>query len=165
MKKTAVLILVLAALLLSGCGSGAEQTMETIADEWEIPVMAAPRQTSLELPGEALACAMESDSGRMYYGDCYEVMVTTRPAGDLNATLEDITGFSREDLTVMQTQSGTPERWEFAWVSAGENGERLGRGVILDDGDYHYCLSVLQDADVQDCQVVWSEVFRSFELA
>ena len=48
--------------------------------------------------------------------------------------------------------------------TAGEQGERLGRGVILDDGDYHYCLTVLQDADVTDCQIVWSEVFRTFDL-
>lgn len=149
-------------LLLWGCG--AVETMETVSDVWEIPVAAKPRETSLDLPGEALVCAMESDTGRIYFGDNYEVSLQTLTAGDLNATLEDITGFSREDITVMQTGSGDVKRWEFVWAAAGENGERLGRGVILDDGDYHYCLSVLQDADVTDCQIIWSEVFRSFDL-
>lgn len=160
MKK--VMICLLAALLLTGCA--AKETMETIADEWEIPVAAKPRETTLNLPGEALACAMESNAGRMYFGDSYEVSVQTLSSGDLNATLEEITGFSRDDLTVMKTQSGDVERWEFVWATAGEKGERLGRGVILDDGEYHYCLSVLQDADVTDCQIIWSEVLRTFEL-
>lgn len=152
----------MAALLLTGCG--AVPTMETIADEWEIPVAARPREISLELPGEALSCAMESDTGRMYFGDSYEISVQTMAAGDLNATVEEITGFSRDGLTVMQTRNDDIKRWEFVWASAGEQGERLGRGVILDDGDYHYCLSVLQDADVTDCQIIWSEVFRTFDL-
>lgn len=160
MKK--MWLVLLAALLLSGCG--AQETMETIADEWVIPVAAKPRETALNLPGEALACAMDSDTGRMYFGDSYEVSIQTMSSGDLNATLEDITGFSREDLTVMKTQSGDADRWEFVWAAAGEKGERLGRGVILDDGEYHYCLSVLQDADVTDCQIIWSEVLRTFEL-
>lgn len=160
MKK--LLFVLLASVLLCGCG--AQETMETIADEWEIPILAKPREISLDLPGEALACAMESDTGRLYFGDSYEIVVQTRSSGDLDATLEELTGFSREDLTVMQTQSGDVKRMEFVWAAAGEKGERLGRGVILDDGEYHYCLSVLQDAGVKDCQVIWSDVFRSFEL-
>lgn len=160
MKK--LLVLFLAALLLAGCGT--VETMETIADEWEIPVAAKPKEIQLNLPGEALACAMESNTGRMYFGDSYEISVQTLSSGDLNATLEDITGFSREDLTVMETKEGELKRYEFVWASAGEAGERLGRGIILDDGDYHYCLSVLQDADVTDCQIIWSEVFRTFDL-
>lgn len=158
-----LLVCLLAGLLLCGCG--AAETMETVADEWIIPVAAKPREISLELPGEALACAMESDSGRLYYGDSYEVSVQTLSSGDLDATLGEITGFPREELTVMQTRTGDVKRWEFAWAAAGEKGERIGRGVIMDDGEYHYCLTVLQDADVDDCQIVWSEVFRSFDLA
>lgn len=160
MKK--VWIVLLASLLLSGCG--ATETLETIADEWEIPVAARPREIALQLPGEALACAMESDTGRMYFGDTYEVNVQTLSSGDLNATLEEITGFSRQDITVMETGTDALKRWEFVWACAGEKGDRIGRGVILDDGEYHYCLSVLQDADVKDCQIIWSEVFRTFDL-
>lgn len=160
MKMMVVVLLVCTML----CGCAAVETMETVADEWVIPVAAKPRETTLELPGEALACAMESDTGRMYFGDSYEISLQTRPAGDLNATLEEITGFSRDDLTVMQTEAGGITRSEFVWASAGESGDRVGRGVILDDGEYHYCLSVLQDAEVTDCQIVWGEVFHSFRL-
>ena len=149
-------------LLLAGCAEA--ELGETVADVWQEAVtVAAPRETRLELPGEAVACAMESDTGRLYFGDGYEVMVQTLSSGDLDATIRSLTGFDREDITVIQSQND-PKRWEFAWASAGEGGERLGRGVVLDDGNYHYCLTVLQDADDDDCQIIWSQVFNSFEL-
>lgn len=157
-----ILLVLLMSLLLAGCAEA--ELEETVADVWkEAVTVAAPRETRLELPGEAVACAMESDTGRLYFGDGYEVMVQTLSSGDLDATIRALTGFDREDITVLQSQSD-PKRWEFAWASAGEGGERLGRGVVLDDGNYHYCLTVLQDADDDDCQIIWSQVFNSFEL-
>ena len=37
--------------------------------------------------------------------------------------------------------------------------------IILDDGNYHYCLSVERPADPEKAsQVVWSQVFSSFGL-
>ena len=160
MKK--LLFVLLAVFFLAGCAQ--EEAAETVADVWEEPVLAQPKQIHLELPGETVACAMESDSGRIYLGDGYEVMVQTLPGGDLDATIRSLTGFDREDITVLQTSSQEPERWEFAWAAAGERGERVGRGVVLDDGSYHYCLSVLQDAEDDDCQIIWSEVFSTFSL-
>ena len=157
-----ILLVLLMSLLLAGCAEA--ELGETVADVWQEAVtVAAPRETRLELPGEAVACAMESDTGRLYFGDGYEVMVQTLSSGDLDATIRSLTGFDRADITVLQSQSD-PKRWEFAWASAGEGGERLGRGVVLDDGNYHYCLTVLQDADDDDCQIIWSQVFNSFEL-
>ena len=158
-----ILLVLLMSLLLAGCAEA--ELGETVADVWQEAVtVAAPRETRLELPGEAVACAMESDTGRLYFGDGYEVMVQTLSSGDLDATIRALTGFDREDITVLQSQSD-PKRWEFAWASAGEGGERLGRGVVLDDGNYHYCLTVLQDADDDDCQIIWSEVFNTFQLS
>lgn len=160
MKK--LLLSALCLLLLIGCGQA--QTLETVGDVWEERALAAPREIRLELPGEALVCAMESDTGRMYLGDSYDVMVQTLSSGDLDATIRELTGYAKDELTVIQTGTD-PVRWEFAWAAAGENGERIGRGAVIDDGDYHYCLTALQDADVTDCQIVWSEVFHSFELS
>ena len=159
MKK--MLFILLTALVLAGCSQA--PAAETVMDVLEEPVLAQPREVRLELPGETVACAMESDSGRLYLGDGYEVMVQTLPGGDLDATIRSLTGFSREDITVMQTGQ-EPKRWEFAWAAAGERGERVGRGVVLEDGSYHYCLSVLQDADDDDCQIIWSQVFATFSL-
>ena len=159
MKK--MWILALAVLLLAGCGQ--VETAETVADVWEEPVIAAPSQIHLELPGEALECAMESDTGRLYVTDDYSLSLETLEAGDLDATLRQLTGRGKEDLMVLETRQGDAKRYEFVWAAAGETGEMLGRGVILDDGDYHYCMSLLRPAE-QVSQILWNPVFESFSL-
>lgn len=153
-------LLVILPLLLCGCG--AEETFETIADEVVAPVMAQPRQISVRLPDNAVAPVLESDSRQIYMSDHYEITVETLSAGDLNATVQTLSGYAKDQLTLVETQSGDVKRYDFVWVSAGEAGERLGRGVILDDGQYHYCMSALRDDG--DSQIVWSEVFQSFSL-
>lgn len=161
MKKSLVFILI--SLLLCGCA--AEETLETVADDLVQPVMAQPREIYAELPGEAAMPAIEGDSGRMYLCDDYEIYIQTMASGDLNATVKSVSGYDREELTVMETEMDGTKRYEFVWASAGEKGERLGRGVILDDGNYHYVMTVLRDAqNTETSQVVWSDVFRSFTL-
>ena len=163
MKKGWILAVLAAGLMLWGCQ--AEPTLETIADEWVQSVMAQPRQISVNLPDGALAPVLESDSEQVYLSDDYEIIIETLSAGDLNATVEHLSGYSRDRVTLVQTQQGDADRYEFVWASAGESGDRLGRAVILDDGDYHYCMSVLRDADTtKTSQIVWSDVFDSFSL-
>lgn len=151
------------ALLLSGCG--AKETLETVSDTIIEPVPAAPAQISVRLPDNAVAPVLESESEQVYLCEDYEIVVETHASGDLDATIAAISGYDREQLTVMQTQQDGAARYDFVWVSAGETGDRLGRAVILDDGSYHYCMSVLRDAENQEkSQVVWSDVFASFSL-
>lgn len=156
-------IFVLLALLLSGCAS--EETFETVADEWAAPVMAQPREISVNLPDNAVAPVLESDSEQVYLCEDYEIVIEKLSAGDLNATIQSICGYNKDQLTIMETQVQDVTRYDFVWASAGEKGDRLGRAVILDDGDYHYCMSLLRDAeDTEKTQIVWREVFNSFSL-
>lgn len=150
------------ALLLCGCAS--EETFETVADDFVIPVMAQPKEISVRLPDNAVAPVLESDGEQVYLCDDYEIIIETQESGDLQKTIQNLCGYDKDQLTVMQTQEGSVSRYEFVWVSAGENGDRLGRAVILDDGSYHYCMSVLRDAEGEKSQVVWSDVFASFTL-
>lgn len=147
-------------LLLCGCGT--EETLETVADEWMIPAMAQPREVALRLPEDLAMPVLEEDDRKMYLGEDYEIMVETLESGSLDATLRSLTGYPADRLTVIKTRQGDADRYDFVWTAAGEQGERLGRGTILDDGDYHYCLSVLRDADEKI--VVWQDVFASFSL-
>ena len=159
-----MLIFALVMMLLSGCA--AEETLETIADDLVQPVMAQPREIAVSLPGEASIPTMEGDTGRMYLADDYEIYIQTLESGDLDATIQTVSGYSKDSLTVINTKSDGIERYEFVWVSAGENGERLGRGVVLDDGSHHYVMTVLRDADTTETsQIVWNDVFSSFRLA
>lgn len=155
------MLLILMAVLLCGCT--AQETFETISDEPVQVVMARPREISVRLPDNAVAPVLESEAEQVYLSEAYELVIETVASGDLDATVRRISGYGRDQLTVMETQWDDVTRYEFVWAAAGENGERLGRAVILDDGDYHYCMSVLRDAEAVS-QVVWRDVFASFEL-
>lgn len=148
-------------LFLSGCRS--QETLETVADEWIVPVMAQPREVSVQLPENAVAPVLEQDDCRLYMGQGYEIMLETLASGDLNATIRALSGYGKEQLTILQTEQGNADRYDFVWTTAGEKGDRLGRAVILDDGNYHYCMSVLRDPG--DTPIVWQNVFGSFSLA
>ena len=152
-------MIVLAVLL---CGCGAEETLETVSDEWIVPVMAQPREISVRLPDNVVVPVMEQDGRKLYMGQNYEILLETLAAGDLNDTIRTISGFEKEQLTVLQTRQEELDRYEFVWTATGERGELLGRAVILDDGNYHYCMTVLRD--VEESIVVWQDVFSSFAL-
>lgn len=161
MRKWIVLLLMI--LLLTGCR--AEETFETVADELVQPVMAQPGTISVQLPGETALPVIENDSGRIYVCNDYEIVLQTLPSGDLEETMNALSGYGREDLTVMETFVDGVSRYEFVWASAGETGDQAGRGVILDDGNFHYCMSVLRTAENEKSQVNWDQVFSSFTLA
>lgn len=144
------------------CGCGADETLETVADEWLVPVMAQPREVTLRLPENLVMPVLEEADRRMYLGKDYEIMVETMASGDLDATLRSLTGYTGSGLTLIRTGQDDVERYDFVWTAAGEQGERLGRGTILDDGDYHYCLTVLRDET--EALIVWQDVFESFSL-
>lgn len=150
-------------VLLAGCG--AEETFETIADEQVAPVIAQQKQVYVELPGTAASPAVESDSGRLYHCGEYDISVQILDGGDLNGTLQTITGYSLEDLTVMETVRESWDCYEFVFASAGETGDQVGHGMILDDGSYHYCLTVMGSSEVaEQNQVFWEQMFASFRL-
>lgn len=154
---------VVAALL---CGCAATQTYETVSDVWQEGEQPAPRSVLVELPGESALPVMEHDGGRAYVCNDYEIYIQTMPGGDLGATLEAMSGFAPEKLTVLSTSQEDISRHEFVWATAGEAGDLLGRGVVLDDGNYHYTMTVLRSAEKEESSsVVWDGVFSSFRLA
>ena len=144
------------------CGCGVEETLETVADEWVVPVMAQPREVSLRLPEELAMPVLEVEDRKLYLAEDYEIMLETIASGDLDATIRSLTGYGSDRLTVIRTGYHDTDRYDFVWSAAGESGERLGRGAILDDGTYHYCLSVLRDPE--ESLIVWQDVFSSFSL-
>ena len=157
------LVVLLLSVLLCGCR--AEQTLETVADEWVVPVMAQPREVTLRLPENVVAPVLEQEGRQLYMAEYYEIMLETMASGDLEATMRSLSGYGKENLTVVKTRQDNTDRYDFVWTTAGETGERMGRGVILDDGNYHYCLSVLKDAEKnREIPVVWRDLFSSFAL-
>lgn len=125
-------------LLLSGCG--AQPVMETVADEWQVPVMAEPKQIWVELPEDA---AMQTfgaqDGSKLYVCGELTVCLQTLPAGDLDRTLRAATGQGKEQVALMQWGNAC----ECAWTAAGEGGMQVGRTRILERDGYHYAVSVM----------------------
>lgn len=150
-------------LCLTGCGK--TEVFETVQDEAVQQVAAEPRQINLSLPDEAILPSMETDSGTLYMCRDYDVMVQTLESGDLDATVRQITGYGRGDLTFISTERGDMDCHEFVWTAAGDTGEQVCRGMILDDGSYHYVLTAMTDADlVYEYQEIWNGLFETFSL-
>lgn len=161
MKK--LLLMLCAILLLTGC---AVQTFETVDDLNDVQAMANPATLLLDLPEEAAAPAMQGASGTLYFCGDYDIMVEVMPSGNLSNTLQTLTGFEREELELMQTVRCGVDCYEGVWSAAGEAGDHVGRVLVLDDGSFHYCVSVMAMAeDAGDCAEQWNEILESVALA
>ena len=161
MKKIGIVIALL--FILTGCGPA--QTLETVVDVYAPQTQAEPRKTVLTIPEDASAWVMENKGDKLYFCDGYEIMVETLEAGDLNRTLQELTGFSKDALTVLETGTSEVQRYECIWSASGEAGDQVGRTVILNDGNYHYCLSLTANAtEGGSLQEVWQQIAVSFGL-
>ena len=94
------------------------------------------------------------------------VAVQTCVGGNLDSTFRQITGFSKDALTVMERRQGKISRYDCVWTALGEPGEQICRSVILDDGSYHYCVTVMADSiTAGDLQQSWQSLLNSVYLA
>lgn len=150
-------------LLLLGCDR--QEVLEQVEDVYEVM---APQQGVLmiALPEEAAATAMGSGQDHsIYFCDGYTLTVQTMPAGDLEETVLEITGYRKDRITMFQTATGAVDRFEAAWTCVGESGDQVGRFVLLDDGAYHYVVTVMADADaVGELRLAWDTVLESVSL-
>ena len=158
MKKACFLLVFV--LFLTGCQ--ASPTFETVQDVYG-PSQSAPRQIALDLPEDVQTVA--GDSGKLYLCEGYDITVQTLSSGDLDRTVQQLTGYATDALTVMQTAVSGVDRYECVWTAAGENGDAVGRAVVLDDGQYHYCVTVMTQADgTGELSGAWQELLGSVRL-
>ena len=157
-------LVLIVAVLFSGCA--AQPAFETIIDQLEMPVMAQMQKLNVALPKEATAPTLQSeDTGALYLCDGYTLSVQTLEGGDLDATMRNLSGFSKEQLTVMTTEKHGVRRYDCVWTAAGEGGDQVARAVILDDGYYHYAVSVMADfASAGDLAQTWKDILDSVSI-
>ena len=161
MKKLWVLLLLV--LCFAGCGEA--EVFETVNDEAMLSVMGEPRQIKVSLPDDTILPVMETESGTLYMCGEYDISLQTLESGDLSGTVLQVTGQTIDDLTVITTARDDMDCYEFVWTAAGDLGGQVCRGMILDDGDYHYVLTAAADADaVYEYQEIWNGIFDSFTL-
>ncbi len=162
MKRIVIVVFLL--IILSGCG--VQETFETVKDVYAPLPSQEPASVEFLLPEDAAAPVFHNDGGKLYFCDGYEIMVDTLEAGDLNRTVRTLTGYDADSLAILQTGSNQSKRYEFVWTAAGEGGDQVGRTVILDDGNYHYCISFFALAnDAGSLQETWQEIASSFQLS
>lgn len=161
MKKFILFLLLCA--FLSGCGN---QAWETVSDQIETTTPKEPQKIKIALPNGAVQTSISLDGDTaIYFCDGYTVCVAQRTAGDMAATLKWLTGLPEEELTVLETKEEGCTRYYCAWCCAGENGQQVCRAEILDDGNYHYTVSILcDDENAVGHQDEWEDVFQSFSL-
>ena len=160
MKKVSILLALL--LLLTGCGGN--EVFERVEDVYA-PVAETPKKLALSLPKDAAVATVSGSSGTLYLCDGYTVAVETLSGGDLNRTFKTITGFSSDRLTVMAREKDGITAYRCVWTSAGEGGDQVGRSLILDDGVFHYAVTVMASAsDATALQDAWQSLFQSVTL-
>lgn len=162
MKKLGMMLLI-AAMLLCGCvAQPVYEGLDGINLDADAPVM---KNIHIDVPKDASIQTVRGDDRRIYFCEGYEIMVETLSGGDLDKSLRSLTGFAKEDLTVVSTRLDGLTAYSCAWTSVGENGEQIGRLTIYDDGAYHYCVSVTAPAEkALKLQPVFRALFDSFVL-
>ncbi len=163
MKKWLILSFLLPAMLF-GCSK--QETFETVSDEFVQPVAAVMKQAAVQIPDGAVVAAMQNEeAGSMYFCDDYTITLQTMESGDLDKTISTVTGYDPEQLDLIETAAADGHRYDFTWVSLGENEEQIGRAAVLDDGSYHYVLTCMADAsNAYALQETWQMLFSSFCL-
>lgn len=160
MKKW--LMTVLCVLVLAGCAQ--PEDLETVNDTYVIPEIPEAQQVGFWLP-EGAALSVSEGTGELYLCDDFTALVQVFSSGDLDATLRSVTGYGKEKLELLGWKTEQGQRWECAWVSAGEAGDQIARTLILDDGNYHYTLTLQAEAEKGgELADAWNEIFRTFEL-
>ena len=162
MKK--LLVILLTAGLLTACG--VPPAYETVNDVYTQPQNAKPMQMVLDMPQEAAAPSLQSpDTGAFYQCDGYTMVIQTFASGNLEQTLQNMTGRGKDQLRPIKTMTEQGNRYDFIWTAAGENGLQMGRGCLLDDGNYHYTLSVMADAsETGRLRETWQNLFDTCRL-
>lgn len=162
MKK--MICLMMLALMLQGCA--AQEVFETVDDEYVQVMLPAAARISLQLPDDQAQAVMENDADQIIYlYEDFSVCIEIASAGSIGQTLKEVTGFELENLTVMQTMSDGCRRYQCAWSSAGENGDQVGRACVLDDGYYHYVITVMGGEDAAgEKTAVWQDLLDSFDI-
>lgn len=160
-----ILCLILVMTLLTGCQQ--PKDLETLSDNFVEPDLPQPKEVFLNLPEDAAKAVLEAaDTGTLYLCDGYSVALQTLPAGNLDATLREVTGYGREKIQLWEKKEGDISRFVCVWTAAGEGGDQMGKTTILDDGNYHYVLSVMTAAENAGALTeTWQQLMDSFNIA
>lgn len=162
MKKCIVILLL--STLLAGCA--AEPVFEQVEDVYAGTVP-DPAELAVMLPEEASLLAGQTEAaGQLYFCDGYTLTTQILSGGDLDRSLRTLTGYGADSLTLLQTVRDGCACVTCAWTSAGEGGDQVGRLLLLDDGTYHYAVTVMAPAEqAGSLSETWDALLGSITLS
>ena len=101
----------------------------------------------------------------LYECDGYTVVLQTLEGGDLNRTVQAVTGYPADRLQLIQWSKDGVKRYDGVFTAAGEESLQVGRTCILDDGGYHYALTTLASEELSgQLQEQWKELYATLRL-
>lgn len=149
--------------LLTGCSEPVYETMGNVVHVGQ--PQTSFREVLLDFPEDA-SVLTASGTDILYACGGYTMSLQNMQSGDISATIRTLSGYDPAQLTVIESKCGDHNRYDWVWVAAGEEGDVLCRGAILDDGNCHYSLCVSADAnEAGPLSQTWNELFDSFCLA
>lgn len=163
MKRVVYLSLVL--LLMMGC-SAKPVIYETVSDVMPVCAIAdAPYEIEFTLPDDATVLT-NNDAGCLYEAadGAYTIYTRVMVTDGLDAAVYTLSGFAQPQLRLDSTDDGR-EACQFAWCSAGEQGQMVFRAKVLREGDYCYalCFSLKEGLGAAYNERI-NAVFSSFSL-
>ena len=162
MRKLVWLLVLM--MCMSGCVRSTDRAvMETVADGIIEPVAADPKPMAVWLPQEAAAQTM-ADGAKCYTWAETELRLQTLRGGDIRGTLQALTGLDPQRLTVMEYERDGLQLYQTVWSMTGEEGVSLGRCMVADDGNYHYCISMISPEN-EDVAQTYARICASLDLS
>ena len=159
-----ILLLLLTVFLLVGCGEQA--VFETLGQIQHQPQqMALAATVQLSLPASAALQTVSAGTDRLYECDGYTLTVQTLEGGNLSRTVQTLSGFAPEKLTILETKTNL-QRYDWVWSAMGEDGALLCRAAVVDDGNYHYCVCLIAPAEsAASLSGQWNALLASIALS
>ena len=140
MKKLCIFLL--AVFLLAGCAE--KKTYETISDGLETPKLPKKLEMVAVMPEGATSPVFSTaDAGKLYEYENCTITIQAVTAGDFSGLIRDVTGYTKENLQIMESVQAGLQSFQVVWTSTGEGQTQVGRACILTDGNYYYVLTAM----------------------
>lgn len=163
MKK----LFVCAALGLLLCGCAPQEAAETVEDVYQPVLEQEAQQVLLQVPDQAGDPILTNEQGdTLYLWEDYTLTVATRKSGDVTGVIQETTGFTPDQLQVVETARMEGTQYDCIWTAAGEGGSQVGRLRMIDDGHHLYVMTIMApEAEAAALQSdTWVEVLNSFRV-
>ena len=171
MKRLLAVFLVPAVLLLTGCAAKQTAVWETVDDVGQgqpVSYLDEAYTMLFDVPQGAALQSVPGDGEKAVYAQAdgeYEIVSEVLLCADADEAIRRVSGFSPEQLAVIETSRfGMPE-YQFVWYASGDEGGRLYRADVLVDDLYCYALTFsVREGLGSTYDTTAQQVFASYSL-